>query len=100
MSPRSTEIAALLASRRAKFAQIACSIAGVFILCSILGFAGLIGGCRRAEPSEAPAEESSEPPWFADITAESGLNFVHDAGVSGNYFMPESLGSGAALFDF
>ena len=42
----------------------------------------------------------SSAPWFADITEQVGLNFVHDAGPLGKYFMPESVGSGAALFDF
>jgi hypothetical protein len=40
------------------------------------------------------------PPWFVDITDESGLNFVHDAGLVGSYFIPQIMGSGAALFDF
>ena len=31
---------------------------------------------------------------------QSGLNFVHDPGPLGNYFLPECMGSGAALFDF
>jgi hypothetical protein len=38
--------------------------------------------------------------WFADITDESGLDFVHDAGPLGDYPMPQIMGSGAALFDF
>jgi hypothetical protein len=40
------------------------------------------------------------PPWFADVTEESGLHFVHDAGSLGRYPMPQIMGSGAALFDF
>jgi hypothetical protein len=48
----------------------------------------------RAKP--APTEE----PWFVDVTDELGINFLHDAGAVGNYFMPEQVGSGAALFDF
>jgi hypothetical protein len=35
-----------------------------------------------------------------DITEESGLHFVHDAGPTGSYFLPQIIGSGAALFDF
>src|SRR5262245_33906899 len=46
----------------------------------------------------------SKPPsqtgLFTDITDQSNLKFVHDPGVDGTYFMPESLGSGAALFDY
>ncbi|MBI1832450.1 MAG: CRTAC1 family protein [Planctomycetes bacterium] len=41
-----------------------------------------------------------EPPWFADVTDDVGLDFVHDAGPTGTYFMPQQVGSGAALFDF
>jgi hypothetical protein len=52
------------------------------------------------------------PPWFADVTEEAGLDFIHDAGPSplsptrkgvgkkARYFMPQLMGSGAALFDF
>jgi hypothetical protein len=47
------------------------------------------------------AEEPTEPPWFAEIGRARGLDFVHDAGeVPGNYFMPQIIGSGVALFDF
>jgi hypothetical protein len=46
-------------------------------------------------PPSGPAS-----PWFEDVTAKSGLNFVHDSGATGSYFMPESIGSGGALFDF
>ena len=35
-----------------------------------------------------------------DITTRSGLDFVHESGPTGTYFMPESIGSGGALFDF
>jgi hypothetical protein len=41
------------------------------------------------------------PPWFADVTDEVGLDFTHDPGpIDGKYFMPQTVGSGAALFDF
>jgi hypothetical protein len=47
-----------------------------------------------------PAVEPPGPPWFEDVTDAVGLNFVHDAGSLGSYFMPQIIGSGAALFDF
>ncbi|PYI87589.1 MAG: CRTAC1 family protein, partial [Verrucomicrobia bacterium] len=37
---------------------------------------------------------------FEDVTAQSGILFIHDSGATGHYFMPEHVGSGAALFDF
>jgi hypothetical protein len=57
-----------------------------------------LAGCRRTDP---PAPEAGgEPPWFVDITTGSGLDFRHEAGPVGRYFMPQIMGSGAALFDF
>ncbi len=53
-------------------------------------------GCRKEEP---PAAETA-PQWFVDVAAERGLDFVHDAGAVGSYFMPTIIGSGGALFDF
>ncbi|HEV3262889.1 MAG TPA: CRTAC1 family protein [Gemmataceae bacterium] len=36
-----------------------------------------------------------------DVTDKAGLDFTHDAGPVGDkYFMPQIIGSGAALFDF
>jgi hypothetical protein len=56
-------------------------------------------GCRPSEPA-APTDEAGGPPWFLDVTEEVGLNFVHDPGPVGDYFLPQIMGSGAALFDF
>jgi hypothetical protein len=55
-------------------------------------------GCRPPAPSTQ--EEPSTPPWFRDVTEECGLHFVHDARPTGDYFMPQIMGSGAALFDY
>jgi enediyne biosynthesis protein E4 len=59
-------------------------------------------GFQRQDPapSATTADEAKGPCWFVDITKESGLHFVHDAGPPGDYFMPQAIGSGAALFDF
>jgi hypothetical protein len=56
-------------------------------------------GCRKAPPAP-PADPP--PPWFTDVTAGVGLNFTHDPGPlpTNQYFMPQIMGSGAALFDF
>jgi enediyne biosynthesis protein E4 len=39
-------------------------------------------------------------PLFVEAAASSGLNFVHENGAAGKYYMPEVMGSGAALFDY
>jgi hypothetical protein len=62
--------------------------------------ASLVVGCSRSAPEPRGGEESAAPAWFVDVTAEVGLDFVHDAGRVGHFFMPQIMGSGAALFDF
>ena len=39
-------------------------------------------------------------PIFRDATAETGIDFVHFNGVTGEFFLPEITGSGGALFDY
>jgi hypothetical protein len=39
-------------------------------------------------------------PLFIEAAATSGLTFVHENGATGKYYMPEVMGSGAALFDY
>ena len=56
----------------------------------------LAGGCGRSTP-EPFATAPTAREWFTNITASSGLAFTHAAGT--NYFMPDQVGSGVALFD-
>ena len=44
------------------------------------------------------AAEGNKP--FIDITADSGLDFVHFNGMSGELYYAEMMGSGVALFDY
>ena len=37
---------------------------------------------------------------FTDVTAEAGIEFVHHNGRSGRKYLPETLGSGCAFFDY
>ncbi|HTU23515.1 MAG TPA: CRTAC1 family protein [Gemmataceae bacterium] len=67
---------------------------GLLLVASGTGCAGSQG------PVSESGEESTGPDWFEDATNQVGLDFVHDAGpVDGKYFMPQIVGSGAALFD-
>jgi hypothetical protein len=47
---------------------------------------------------EAPPGDGS--PLLVDATADTGLDFVHFNGMSGELFMPEMMGSGVALLDY
>src|SRR5689334_21423649 len=60
-------------------------------------FVLLVAGCS---PSTGPGPSGAGPegpPWFEDVTAAWGLDFVHDPGRTDSYFMPQSMGSGAAF---
>jgi hypothetical protein len=50
----------------------------------------------------APIQPPTEMPTmrFRDVTAESGIRFVHYNGAYGDKLLPETMGSGAAFFDF
>ena len=37
---------------------------------------------------------------FTDVTAESGLDFIHENGKTPGKYLPETMGGGAAFFDF
>ncbi len=73
-----------------------------FVLLSValMGLATLPLGCQRTDSPAREPDAPSGPRWFEDVTEQYGLHFVHDAGPVGDYFMPQIMGSGAALFDF
>jgi hypothetical protein len=65
--------------------------------CALVGLAFGCGSPVATHPTQPPTDE---PAWFRDVTAEVGLQFVHETGPVGRYFMPQIMGSGAALLDF
>src|SRR6516165_10684157 len=86
----------LVTSRRGRLAcgfTILLAVLGVQVGCHKPGTASF----SMTTPSTA-SDESQVPPWFQEITEQAGLNFIHDAGPLGQYFMPEMVGSGSAFF--
>jgi hypothetical protein len=73
----------------------------IAVLAVAIGLAFVVGGCIRTSPTgpigSAPVQAG--PPWFEDVTDAVGLNFTHDCGPTGSYFMPQSMYGGVALFD-
>src|SRR5947208_3024622 len=54
----------------------------------------LLVGCGRQTPLDSDPKAPAGPAWFADVTEQVGLDFVHDAGpTDGRYFMPQIIGS-------
>jgi enediyne biosynthesis protein E4 len=63
----------------------------------------LIGGCLAILPPGAtysPIHQLTNSPMFAESAEASGLRFTHVNGAAGQYYMPEVMGSGVALFDY
>lgn len=72
-----------------------------------IGCFPILSGCRGEASKSAGSKQtisdkqtSLAKAWFRDATSEVGLDFIHDAGPTGSYFMPQIMGSGAAVFDF
>ncbi|HTG45544.1 MAG TPA: VCBS repeat-containing protein, partial [Verrucomicrobiae bacterium] len=65
----------------------------VVLLCSC-------GGKRLEQVSapKSPSDSTRPAELFQNITDQSGVRFVHRAAT--NYFMPDQIGSGIAVFDF
>ncbi len=54
----------------------------------------------RPEIQAINAAAAPPPVTFTDITREAGITFVHENGARGRRFLPETMGSGAAFFDY
>jgi enediyne biosynthesis protein E4 len=51
--------------------------------------------------AQLPTRETRDAPSiFKEVAEEAGLRFQHYNGMTGKLFLPEIMGSGAALFDF
>ncbi len=56
----------------------------------------LLSGCTHDRtPSPEPAT-----PLFREVASETGLNFQHFIGATGEFYMPEIMGAGVALLDY
>jgi hypothetical protein len=61
----------------------------------LLAAIALVACCSRG-----PSEPASGAPWFEDVTAAAGVDFVHDSGHRDRYFLPEAVAGGCAIFDY
>jgi enediyne biosynthesis protein E4 len=69
-----------------------------------LKYAGRERPVTQAIDVEGPqrvAEAGQPPPLrFTDVTESAGITFRHTNGATGERFLPETMGSGAAFFDY
>ena len=60
-----------------------------------------VAACRAPQRTAAAAVSTGEESaWFTDEARASGLDFVHDNGMSGKRYIAEIMAPGVALFDF
>src|SRR5215471_17785412 len=79
--------------RRVLDIAAACRVLSTAVTC--LGLAG----CGRMESAHG-GTQNAQGDWFVDATAQTGLRFTHVNGMSGQYFYPEIIAPGVALFDY
>ena len=62
----------------------------------------LLANCGGEPDSVARSSKASEGhgDWFTDQTVETGLDFVHFNGMSGQFYFPEHLSPGVGLLDY
>src|SRR6185436_2843079 len=68
-------------------------------------FLALIAGCTTDRNAPAPsratgAAKTGEPEWFVERARETGIDFLHFNGMSGEFYFPENMAPGVALFDY
>src|SRR5262245_20017646 len=71
----------------------------------VIGLSLAWSGCTRTGPRPDPVDpprSGAIPPnvSFTDVTEKAGLRFRHVNGAFGRKLMPETFGSGCAMFDF
>jgi len=75
---------------------------GVLGVASALWHATIAPSAREIATRERERRSGallSNPLALRDVTAECGVDFVHDGDVHGRFWLPEEMGPGVALFD-
>ncbi len=62
-----------------------------------VGASAIAALCLPGVGARAPVAQS---PLFIESASAAGLNFRHVNGATGQYYMPEVMGAGVALFDY
>ena len=73
---------------------------GIAALCAIMLVASvsLIGGADKSRATNTV--DSAAPGRFVEISQRLGINFQHQASHTSKKYLPETMGSGVALFDY
>ncbi len=80
-------------SQRGNTAFLVAVFASVFLTSG-----SLIGSPKQFQTTSTP--DSATPGRFVDVTQRLGINFQHQASHTSRKYLPETMGSGVALFDY
>src|SRR5437016_14585501 len=79
------------------------SMPGMFkfssVTLAVLCFAPIHRSANSQSTKKTQGERTAQP-IFDEVAAEVGLKFQHYNGMTGKLWLPEIMGSGAALFDY
>ena len=62
--------------------------------------AALLSACSPDTSKDGASKPSVRSVLFVDVAEPSGIRFAHSNGMSGEFYYPEVIGPGVALFDF
>ena len=66
-----------------------------------LAHADSMAGADGTAPRAAHGKPRDLPkPYFSNVSVERGIDFIHECGARGNYYIPEEMGPGGAWFDY
>ena len=69
--------------------------AGLLLMEFVTACGLLAGAAWLARAGQTP----TQPVHFTDVTVAAGIHFTHNAGHTGKKWLPETMGSGVAMFD-
>ncbi len=71
------------------------------LACAACGDDSTPTGPRAIDPAaeRGGSTESRRGAWFTDVSRQAGLDFTHDAGMTDERHLPETMGAGAVLAD-
>lgn len=83
------------------FIFAALPVIGILVYLNLKGRKEKSVEIEMVAPEEREVDESKLPTIpLTDVTAQSGVSFVHHAGKEGDKLLPETMGGGVAVFDY
>src|SRR3954471_12586411 len=73
-------------------------VIGAAVIAALAVACASVSGCGRMQ--EGDRVENGRTDWLVDATTETGLQFTHVNGMTGQFYYPEIIAPGVALLDY